>query len=152
MIDAEGKNLGVLSKEEALARAKEAGLDLIEISATASPPIAKIMDFGKYRYEQEKKARESGKARQVQVRGVQVGLNTSQHDLEMKARKASEFLKGGDRVRIEIRLHGRAKYLRKEFLHTRLMRLLNFITEHHAVVEGPSKSLRGWYLILEHKK
>lgn len=152
VIDAEGKNIGVLSREDALARAKEAGLDLIEISPNAKPPIAKIMDYGKFRYQQEKKGRESKKAHQVQVREVQVGLNTSQHDLEMKARKASEFLKDGDRVRVEIRLRGRSKYFDKEFLHGRLKRVLDFITEEYTVVEGPLKSLRGFYLLLERKR
>lgn len=127
-------------------------MDLIEISPNAKPPVAKIMDYGKYRYQQEKKGRESKKSHQVQVREVQVGLNTSQHDLEMKARKASEFLKGGDRVRVEIRLRGRAKYLDREFLHARLKRVLGFVTEEHAIVEGPAKSMRGWYLLIERKK
>lgn len=152
VIDAEGKNIGVLPREEAILRAKEAGLDLIEISPNAKPPVAKIMDYGKYRYQQEKKARESKKAHQVEVREVQVGLNTSRHDLEMKARKASEFLKRGDRLRVEIRLRGRAKYLDRSFLHGRLMRILDFVTEGHAVIEGPLKSLRGFYLLIEHKK
>lgn len=152
VIDAEGGNLGILSKEEALARAKEKGLDLIEISPNAKPPVAKIMDYGKYRYQQEKKGRESKKSHQVQVREVQVGLNTSQHDLEMKARKASEFLKGGDRVRVEIRLRGRAKYLDKEFLHQRLKRVLDFVAEEYTIVEGPLKSPRGFYLLIERKK
>lgn len=152
MIDNEGKNLGVISTQDALARAEEAGLDLIEISSHAKPPVAKIMDYGKYRYIQERKARESRKAHQVEVRGIQIGINTSQHDLEMKAKKTSEFLKQGDRVRVEIRLKGREKYLQKDFLQGRLKRIVDFIIEEYQIVEGPGKSPRGLYMILERKK
>lgn len=152
VIDNEGKNLGVISLEEALRRAQERELDLIEIAPNAKPPVAKIMDYGKYRYIQERKTRGSAKSRQVEVKGVQIGINTSKHDLEMKAKKTSEFLKNGDRVRVELRLKGRERYLQKEFLEGRLKRVLDFIIENYQIVEGPAKSPRGLYMLLERKK
>ena len=151
MIDADGKNIGVMTTAEALTKSKEANLDLIEISPGANPPVAKIMDYGKYRYIEEKKSREAKKTHQSEVRGIRVGLGTSEHDLEMKAKKSSEFLEDGDRVRVEIMLKGRAKYLDKNFIYERLNRVLNFITADYKIVEGPKKGPRGYFCLIEKK-
>ena len=145
-------NLGILKTEEALAKAKEMGLDLIEISPTAQPPVAKIMDYGKYRYEEERKNRQSQKSHQSETRAIRVGLGTSEHDLEMKAKKASGFLSKGDRIRLEMSLRGRAKYLDQKFLQERLMRLLNFVTVEYKIVEGPVRGPRGPYIVIERVK
>lgn len=152
VITDKGENLGVLPLADALAKAGEAGLDLIEISPNAQPPVAKIMDYGKFRYLEEKKARGAEKSHQSEVRGVRVGIDTSQHDLEMKAKKASEFLEEGDRVRVEIMLRGRAKYLDKNFIFERLNRVMDFITIPHKVVETPKRGPRGYYLVIEKSK
>jgi len=153
VIDAQGKNLGIISTEEALGKAKAAGLDLIEISPNAKPPVCKIMDYGKYKYLEEKKARESQKkAHTVEVRGVRVGIGTSKHDLEMKAKRASKFLEGGDRVKIDLILRGRAKYLNKDFINERLKRILDYIIIEHKIVEGPKKAPRGMYILIEREK
>lgn len=149
VITDQGVNLGVLQLADALEKSREAGLDLIEISPNAQPPVAKIMDYGKFRYLEEKKARESEKSHQSEVRGIRVGIDTSQHDLDMKAKKASEFLEEGDRVRVEIMLRGRAKYLDKNFIFERLNRVLDFITIPHKVVETPKRGPRGYYLVIE---
>ncbi len=147
-----GINLGVITLAQAQAKAQEMNLDLIEISPNAKPPVAKIMDYGKYRYLEEKKAREGQKSRGSEVRGIRVGIDTSQHDLEMKAKKASKFLESGDRVRVEIMLRGRAKYLDKKFIFERLNRVLDFITVPHKIVEEPKRGPRGYYMVVEKSK
>ncbi|MBI2507230.1 MAG: translation initiation factor IF-3 [Candidatus Niyogibacteria bacterium] len=151
VIGPDGKNLDILKTEEALLKAKEAGLDLIEIAPTANPPVAKIMDYGKYRYEEERKSKNSKKIHQSETREIRVGLGTSEHDLEMKAKKASDFLKDGDRLKIDMLLRGREKYLDQKFLNGRLTRILNYITMEHQIVEGPKRGPRGPHIIVERK-
>lgn len=110
MIDDEGKNLGVLETPEALRIAQEKGLDLIEISPTAKPPVCRIIDFGKFKYQREKGEREHGKKQKdVELKGVRIGFTTGKHDLERHAQKAKEWLEAGDKVRVDMRLRGREK-------------------------------------------
>ncbi len=95
---------------EALRLAGERGLDLIEIAPSVRPPVCKIMDFGKFKYEREKGEREHGKKQKnVEVKGIRIGFTTGRHDLELRARQAEKFLKGGDKVRIQMKLIGRQK-------------------------------------------
>lgn len=95
---------------EALLVAKERGLDLIEIVPTAKPPVCKIIDSGKFKYEQEKAEREKGKKQKdVEVKGIRIGFTTGKHDLEMRAIQAKKFLERGDKIKVEMRLHGREK-------------------------------------------
>lgn len=130
--------------------AKEKGLDLIEISPTANPPIAKIMDYGKYQYKEKKKARESSKKiHEVETKSIRLKLGTSQHDIETKAKQASEFLKEGHRLKIELILRGQAKFLDKNFLKERIERILPLITENCKIVEGPKSGPTGIHIILE---
>ncbi|KKS16390.1 MAG: Translation initiation factor IF-3 [Parcubacteria group bacterium GW2011_GWB1_41_6] len=152
MIDETGKNLGILTTSQALDLAKEKELDLIEISASANPPVAKIMDLGKFQYLEERKERQSKKTHQSLVRNIRLNIGTSEHDLELKAKKASNFLKKSDRVKIELMLRGRAKYLDKKFLEERLKRILNFLTENYKVVEEPRKGPRGIAILIEKEK
>jgi len=152
VIGPDGKNLGVIKTEEALSRAKEANLDLIEIAPTANPPVAKIMDYGKYRYEEEHKMKQSQKVHQSETREVRVGLGTSEHDLIMKAKKASGFLEKGDRIKIGMALRGRAKYLDQKLLNEKLLRVLNYVTVEHNIVEGPKRGPRGPYIMVERAK
>lgn len=145
-----GDNLGVLSLSEALQKAQELGSDLIEISPNANPPVAKIMDFGKYQYDENKKQKiAKSKAHLVEVKNVQVKIGTGEHDLELKAKKASEWLKEGHRIRIELFLMGRSKYLDKKFLETRLVRILKLITENYKIAEPAQKSPKGLSLLIE---
>ncbi|MBU4223921.1 translation initiation factor IF-3 [Patescibacteria group bacterium] len=153
VIGKSGENLGVLKIADALQKAKEAELDLIEIAPTAKPPVAKIMDYGKYLYQEQKKTREaSKKVREVETKAVQIGIGTSQHDLEMRAKKISEFFKDGNRVKINLVLKGRAKYLDKEFISGRIDRLLHFIVEKYKIADGPKKGPRGISIIIEKTK
>jgi len=88
VVSDDGQNLGILSTAEALRIAKEKELDLIEISPTAKPPVAKIMDYGKFLYQENRKAREAKKkAHGTETKAIQIGTGTSQHDLELKAKK-----------------------------------------------------------------
>ena len=110
VINLDGENLGVLSFKDALAKAMEQGMDLIEISPQAVPPIAKIMDFGKYQYEQNKKQKKAKSgAHKTETKSVQIKIGTGDNDLSLKARKASEWLKEGHRIKVELFLSGRSK-------------------------------------------
>lgn len=152
VIGQKGENLGVLASEEALRLAYEAGLDLIEISPTANPPVAKIMDRGKFLYAEGKKHRQAAKKhKEVETKNIRVGIGTSQHDLEMRAKQADEFLEEGDKVKINLALRGREKYLDKKFLEERIERVLALITkpfEKEDVKKGP----RGLYLTISPKR
>jgi len=149
----DGENYGVISKEEALTKAREAGLDLIEISPNAKPPVAKIMDYGKFQYDQKKKIKaQKAKAHNVEVKNVQVKIGTDGNDLNIKAKRASNWLSEGHRVKVELFLPGRAKYLEKEFLEERLSRVLKLITVDYAVAEEAKKVPKGLATIIEKKK
>ncbi len=139
-----------MSKEEALARATEEGLDLIEISPTAAPPVAKIMEYGKYQYLLHKKEREAkAKSHVTETKSLQVKIGTGDKDLEIKARKAGEFLKDGHRVKIDLFLPGRSKYFNQQFLQERLERLLRLIPEEYRVADPAKKSPKGLTLVIE---
>jgi len=145
--------LGVIELSEALRLATEKALDLIEISPTAVPPVAKKMDYGKYQYQEKKKAQEAAKkAQEVEIKIIRLKIGTSQHDLEVKARQASEFLKEGHRVKINLILRGQAKFLDKNFLEERIQRILPFITENCKIVDGPKRGSFGISIILEKEK
>lgn len=110
MVDENGKNLGIMETAEAGKVAQERGLDLIEIAPTVRPPVCKIMDFGKFKYEREKGERERGKKqKEVEVKGVRIGFATGVHDLQRYAKKVGEFLTEGNKVHIDMRLRGRER-------------------------------------------
>lgn len=153
VIGENGENLGLLSKKEALNKAQEAELDLIEISPKANPPVAKIMDYGKFLYDQKKKAKAAkAKAHTVEVKNVQIKLATGEHDLALKAKRASKWLKEGDRVKLELFLRGREKYMDEKFLKERLNRIVNLITEEYKVADPVKKVPKGYAMIVERKK
>jgi len=151
IIDEEGNNLGVMSLSEALAKANEKETDLIEISPNAVPPIAKIMEYGKYLYLEQKKQKQT-KTATSEIKILQVKIGTGERDLELKAKKASEFLKAGDRVKIDLFLPGRSKYLDVNFLKERLDRILALISEDYRVATPPQKSPKGMSVLIEKAK
>jgi translation initiation factor IF-3 len=139
-----------MPREEALKRAEEAELDLVEISPNAEPPVAKILDYGKFLYEKSKKEKlAKSKAHIVEIKSLQVTIGTGEHDLSLKAKNASLWLKEGHRVRINLFLRGRAKYLNDAFLKERMDRLLHFVTEEFKIVDGPRKGPKGLAIIIE---
>ncbi len=108
MIDADGENVGVVSIKEALKRADEAGLDLIEISPNATPPVCKILDLGKYRYEQQKRKAEARKNQKVvEIKEIKLSPNIDTHDYEVKLRSAKRFIEDGNKVKFTLRFRGR---------------------------------------------
>lgn len=151
VIGASGENYGVITLAEALKKAEETGLDLIEISPTAVPPVAKIADFGKYSYEESKK-KKGARSHAVETKTMQVKIGTGEHDLELKAKNASKWLAEGHRIKIDLFLAGRAKYMPEAFLKERLGRVLKLITEDYKVATPPAKSLKGLTVIIERAK
>ena len=145
-----GENIGVKTRDEALALAHESGLDLIEISPTAKPPVARIMDWGKFQYQQEKEASKAKKkSHDVEIKGIRVRLGTGSHDMVMKAKQAEKFLKAGHRLQIQLTLRGREKYIDKNFVNDRLTKLLEAITVPHKIAEKPKKGPRGLIMTIE---
>ena len=150
VIGPEGENIGVISLSEALHQAQEAGLDLIEISPVAVPPVAKIMDYGKFEYEQNKKRREiKAKSHVTETKSVQVKIGTGEHDLNLKAKRAAEWLKEGHRVKVDLFLWGRYKYMEFAFLKERLERFLKIIPEDYRIADSITKSPKGLTTVLE---
>ncbi len=108
LIGAEGENIGLITPEKALLLAEQAGLDLVEISPNAVPPVCKIMDFGKFKYEQQKKESEARKKQHIiEIKEIKFRPNTDTHDYEVKMRSVQKFLEGGDKVKITLRFRGR---------------------------------------------
>jgi translation initiation factor IF-3 len=108
LIDQDGEMLGVMSAREALIRAYDVGLDLLEISPNAEPPVVKILDYGKYKYEQQKKANEARKRQKVvEIKEIKVRPNIDDHDYDVKMRQAKEFIGEGDKVKVTLRFRGR---------------------------------------------
>lgn len=108
VIGKDGEQLGVLSSNEARRLAEESDLDLVMISPNAKPPVCKIMDFGKYVYEQSKKEKEAKKKQKiVSIKEVRVSLTIEEHDIDIKAKNARKFLLDGDKVKITVRFRGR---------------------------------------------
>jgi translation initiation factor IF-3 len=153
VIDAEGTNLGVMPFADALKMAQDYGVDLIEINPDAKPPIAKIMEFGKYQYELKKKAQKAKVgAKTTETKSIQIKIGTGDHDLELKAKTASKWLKEGHRIKVELFLRGRSKGMDKEFLRERLDRVLHFITEHYKIAEPHKQSPKGIAIVIERDK
>ena len=108
LIDQDGEMQGVMSAREALQRAYDVGLDLLEISPNAEPPVCKITDYGKYKYEQQKKANEARKKQKVvEIKEVKVRPNIDDHDYDVKMRAMKSFIEEGDKVKMTLRFRGR---------------------------------------------
>lgn len=151
LIDGEtGDNIGVVKTRDAIQMAFERGLDLIEISDKSNPPIAKIMDYGKFQYEQNKKEKANkAKSHKTETKSIQIKIGTGENDLEMKAKKAEEWLKEGHRVKVELYLTGRSKFSDNNFKKERLDRVLALIKESYKIAEELKPSPRGVSITLE---
>lgn len=153
VISSEGENLGVLSFRDALALAQKENLDLVEISPNANPPIVKIVNYGKYQYEQNKKQKQSrSNAKATETKSIQIKIGTGDNDLALKAKKASEWLREGHRIKIELFLSGRSKYMPDQFLKERIDRVLRFISEDFRVAEDYKKGPKGPIITIEKVK
>jgi len=148
VVTEEGEQLGILSVEEALRQAEERGSDLIEVAPQAEPPVCRIMDYGKFRYQQRKKERDSQKkSRQVEIKTIRVRPNTDDHDLEVKAKHAEKFLLKGHKVKFNVIFRG------PELRHKEIGRnqLLHFIEACKAVADvdqTPRMEVRNMTMVL----
>ena len=132
LIGADGENVGVVSPDRGLRMAEDAGLDLVEISPNSSPPVCKIMDYGKFKYEQQKRESEARKKQKtIEVKEVKFRPNTDTHDYDVKMRNVTRFLEAGDKVKVTLRFRGR------EMAHQNLGR--NLLERVAADVEGLGK-------------
>jgi len=146
----EGENFGVLSLSDALAKSRELGLDLIEISPNANPPVCKITDYGKFKYEQKKKDKDiKSKATVTETKEAQVKIGTSTNDMNIKASKIGAWLREGHRVKVDLFLWGRYKYMEFNFLKERLERFLAIIPESYKIADEIKKSPKGLSVVVE---
>lgn len=144
VLDEKGSNLGTMNTDAALSLAKEKGLDLIEVSPSAKPPVARIMSFDKFRYQQEKKEKQQkGKQKGGELKQIQISIGEAKHDLERKAQKVNEFLEEGNRVEIMMVLRGREKG-NKDWALGKLKEFLKIITPEHQVIMAPRFTGRGF--------
>ena len=145
-----GENLGVITKEDALAKAKAYNLDLIEVSPNAEPPVARITDYGKYLYEVSKKLKEvKAKAHNTETKNIQISVSIGEHDIMIKAKQAAEWIKEGHRVKIELQLKGRTKYMDEKFLRERMDRMLAVIPAEYKVAEPLKKIPKSLMIVIE---
>ncbi len=108
VIDQDGEMLGVMSPQDAMNKAQAAGMDLVEVSPNATPPVCKILDYGKYKYEQQKKAAEARKKQKViDVKELKIRPGIEEHDFQVKLKQARKFLDNGDKVKFTLRFRGR---------------------------------------------
>ncbi|MBR1801995.1 translation initiation factor IF-3 [Candidatus Saccharibacteria bacterium] len=137
VIGSSGEQLGIMSSKEAQSLAREQGVDLVEIAASANPPVVKIIDWGKYQYQkmkEEAKNRKKAREKQSELKQMKVGLKISDNDLNIKLRKIKGFIEDGDRVKIMVVLKGR-EMAHKELANELLDRIIKDLEE-IAVVEG----------------
>ena len=126
---------------------------MIEISPNANPPIVKIADYGKYKYEQNKKLKKAkAGSKTTETKSIQIKVGTGDGDLALKAKKASEWLKEGHRIKVELFLSGRSKFMPEQFLKDRLDRVLHLITENFKIAEDYKKGPKGPTITLERDK
>ncbi|MBI2062473.1 MAG: translation initiation factor IF-3 [Candidatus Yanofskybacteria bacterium] len=149
VIDESGKQLGIMKTFDALRLAREKELDLAEVGPNVQPPIAKIMDYGKYIYRKERQEKKSGpKQKEQERKTVRVGFKTGIHDLEFKAKQIGGFLKEGHIVKIELTLRGREKglaHLGKE----KLQSFIKFIKEEFTIQDNIKRSPFGWTITIK---
>ncbi|WP_277218726.1 translation initiation factor IF-3 [Peptoniphilus vaginalis] len=152
LVDDEGNQLGVVPKNQAIDLAISKKLDLVNVAPNAKPPVCRIMDYGKYRYEQEKKEKEARKKQKViNVKELRFSPNIEDHDLNTKANRAIDFLKNGDRVKLSVRFRGR------EMGHTDLGRevldkFYDLISEYGVVDKKPKMEGRSLVMFLSERK
>ncbi len=152
VVGPDGEQLGIVSLNEALQIAEDAGVDLIEISPNADPPVAKVLDWGKYQYQKTKEQqRNRRKAKVVDLKQIRLGLKIGAHDLEIKLRKVREFLQEGHKVRIAVFYRGREN-AHKEMGYEMLERIVGLLEEDGIVVEQkPQMAGRNLSIVIRSK-
>jgi translation initiation factor IF-3 len=151
LIDDRGEMLGVMSAREALIRAYDVGLDLVEISPNAVPPVCKILDYGKYKYEQQKKANEARKKQKVvEIKEIKVRPNIDDHDYDVKMKQMRNFIGEGDKVKVTLRFRGR-EMAHQELGVKVLERIRNDLTELVKVEQMPKLENRQMVMVVAPK-
>ena len=152
LVDVDGSQRGVVSLQQALDAAADAGLDLAEIAPNAQPPVVKILDWGKYRYEQTKQlAKSKRNQKQVEVKQVRIGLKIGEHDLQVKLNRAKKFLEQNHKVKISLLFRGR-EITHPDLGHALLKRVMDQLTEVANQEQAPQLSGRDLNMILGPKK
>jgi translation initiation factor IF-3 len=151
VIDDKGQQLGSMTVSEALKLAHERELDLVEVGPGGKPPIAKIMDYGKYIYRKEKQEKSQTKQKDQDMKTVRVGFKTGTHDLKFKSEQIDGFIKEGHPVKIELTLRGREKalaHMGKE----KLDNFIKLISEPHTIQQDIKRSPFGWIVVIRKDK
>ncbi len=152
LVAEDGEQLGVVSFREAISKAEEAELDLVEIAPQASPPVCKIMDFGKFKYHEQKKQHEAKlKQKQIQVKEVKFRPGTDENDYQIKLRNMTRFLEEGDKVKVTLRFRGR-EMAHQEFGMAQLKRAESDLQELGVVEQFPKLEGRQMVMVLAPKK
>ena len=152
LVGVEGEPLGVVSIADALQKAEAADLDLVEIAPQAEPPVCRIMDFGKFRYQEQKKAHEAKqKQKQIQVKEIKFRPNTDDGDYNIKMRNLLKFIEEGDKAKITLRFRGR-EMAHQEFGQRLLERVRTDTAEHAIVEQFPKMEGRQLIMVLAPKK
>jgi translation initiation factor IF-3 len=151
VIGLNGEQLGVMSRSEALKAAEEAGVDLVEISPSANPPVAKIVDWGKYQYQKIKEQQKNRKNNKtVELKQMRFGLKIGSGDLEIKLRKIRAFLKDGHKVRIQIFYRGR-EMAHKELGYEMMDKIINLLEEDAILEQKPQMAGRNLSVVVRSK-
>ena len=139
---------GIFSIDEALAMAEEADLDLVNISPNADPPVCKILDYGKYRYEQQKKEKNAKKNQHVtEIKEIRLSASIEDHDITVKAKAASKFLQDGDKVKVSLRFRGRERdYTQLGF--DAMKKFADLVSEYGVIEKATPEDTVGWYRMI----
>jgi translation initiation factor IF-3 len=141
-----GEQLGIMSAKQANALADEQGLDLVKISPNATPPVCKLMNYGKFKYEQAKKQQEARKKQResmTEIKGMRLGLQIGEHDMNFKAKNVIGFLQDGDKVKVSIRLRGREMAYAGKAIDI-MLKFADLVKEHAVIESRPMQS--GYYV------
>ncbi len=152
MIDSDGKQLGVMPTRRALKIAQDKGLDLVEVAPNANPPVCKILDYGRYRYEQEKLAKEAKKKQKVgDIKTLRVRPNIAKGDIETKVRNAIEFLEDGDKVKFVVIFRSR-EFGRPQMGEQLLQKFASALEEYGVVEKAPAMDGRQMVMVIAPRK
>ena len=152
VIDSDGSQLGIITPDEALKVAQERELDLVLVSETAKPPVCRIMDYGKYKFEQEKKAREAKKKQHTaDVKEVKMRYKISEHDYQVRVNQAKRFLKSGDKVKATITFRGR-EIQHSNLAQDLLSRMATDLKELAEIQQAPKREGRNMMMLMSPKK
>lgn len=139
LIDQEGKMVGIMATSEALKLALEQQVDLVEISPQANPPVVKLLNFDKYRYQQEKQAQQAKKkVKKIAIKGIRLSVRIGVHDLEFKAKKSNEFITESDKVKVDVVMRGREQ-AHPQLAYELIEKFLQLITVPYVKEAGPTK-------------